>query len=41
MKEMEKKIWGMYGEINLKYKWLYYNFDLHIIDVIALQFCAL
>ena len=40
-KEMDKKVWGMYGEVYLRYKWLYYNFDLHILDVLGLQFCAL
>ena len=40
-REFSREVWSFYGPLKQRYAWLYYNFKIHNLDVVALQLCAI
>lgn len=40
-REMTREVWSFYGPTKDRFKWLYYNFKLHNLDLVGLQLCAI
>lgn len=40
-REFCRDVWGFYGPIKERFRWLYYNFKIHNLDLVGLQMCAI